>query len=448
MAENTLKIHTCYTADIRKQLLPNGDAVPVEDSIMSRTAEVCLRALRFCTNAFIEQWDSLSMLKGVLRKRQAEVLIHSTVNSSAMYTEFDRKFPNMPSGMRRAIISDALGMVSAYRSNHQNWESLSPEERGNEPVIGLPNRYELTFYDQERDISCVADGKIRLKLFDGKDWKWYSFLMKPSDIRYISRIAAAKRMLSPTIIKVHGKYRIRFCFEEKKQLVSNDNPLNYRILAVDLGINAAGTWCVMEKDGTVHARGVIHTRAEEGRLRHYINRVRQYQQSGKHSNCVYRWLKAANRVLSIETARQIILAAEMYNVDCIAFEHLDTSGKKHGRMKARLHHWHAMDVQRRVETKAHQDGMRVSRVCAWNTSKLAFDGSGTVSRGVHSNYSVCRFTYGKIYNCDLSASYNIGARFFLREYMKLYPNIDLPKTPWRTYSHLINIYYLQVAFAA
>lgn len=117
------------------------------------------------------------------------------------------------------------------------------------------------------------------------------------------------------------------------------------------------------------------------------------------------------------------------------------------KMKARLHHWRAMDVQRRVETKAHQDGMRFSKICAWNTSKLAFDGSGTVSRGIHGNYSVCRFTYGKIYNCDLSASYNIGARFFLREYMKLYPNIDLPKTPWCIYNHLINIHHLQVAFA-
>lgn len=448
MPENTLKIHTCYTSDIRKQLLPNGATVPVEGSIMNRTAEVCIHALRFCANAFLEQWDSLSGLKGVLRKRQAEVLIHSTVKSSAMYSEFDRKFPNMPSGMRRAIISDALGIVSSYRSNHQNWEALSPEERGNEPVIGLPNRYELTFYDQERDMSCMTDGQIRLKLFDGKAWKWYSFLMKPSDIRYISRIAVAKRMLSPTIIKAHGKYRIRFCFEEKKQLASKDQPLNYRILAVDLGINAAGTWCVMENDGTVHARGVIHARAEEGRLRHYINRVRQYQQSGKHSECVYRWLKSANRELSIETTRQIILAAELYSVDCIVFEHLDTSGKKRGRMKARLHLWRAMDVQRRVEIKAHQAGMRVSRVCAWNTSKLAFDGSGTVSRGVRGNYSVCSFTYGKIYNCDLSASYNIGARFFLREYVKLYPNIDLPKTPWRTYSHLVNIHHVQGAFAA
>ena len=54
------------------------------------------------------------------------------------------------------------------------------------------------------------------------------------------------------------------------------------------------------------------------------------------------------------------------------------------------------------------------------TSKLAFDGSGEVLRGknskrCHNNYSLCEFSTGKLYNCDLNASYNIGARYFIRE---------------------------------
>lgn len=79
-------------------------------------------------------------------------------------------------------------------------------------------------------------------------------------------------------------------------------------------------------------------------------------------------------------------------------------------------------------------------VCAWGTSKYAFDGSGVVDR--HSiyhyehgrkvyNYSLCTFQNGKIYNCDLSAAQNIGARFFLREYQLLGAE-GLPATPQRT----------------
>ena len=65
-------------------------------------------------------------------------------------------------------------------------------------------------------------------------------------------------------------------------------------------------------------------------------------------------------------------------------------------------------------------GMRVSRICAWNTSRLAYDGSGAVIRDWE-NHSLCTFQTGKRYNCDLSASYNIGARYFVRELLKPLP---------------------------
>jgi len=64
--------------------------------------------------------------------------------------------------------------------------------------------------------------------------------------------------------------------------------------------------------------------------------------------------------------------------------------------------------------------MRVSRICAWNTSRLAYDGSGAVTRD-WKNHSLCTFQTGKRYNCDLSASYNIGARYFIRELLKPLP---------------------------
>ena len=81
-----------------------------------------------------------------------------------------------------------------------------------------------------------------------------------------------------------------------------------------------------------------------------------------------------------------------------------------------------------LEHKAHRCGIRIRRVCAWNTSKLAFDGTGVVTRDTN-NYSMCTFQTGKRYSCDLSASYNIGARYFLREYEK-----SISVTKWRRIS--------------
>ena len=113
--------------------------------------------------------------------------------------------------------------------------------------------------------------------------------------------------------------------------------------------------------------------------------------------------------------------AQGYHVHVIVFEHLDRKGKKGGSKKQKLHLWRSQYVQSMVTNKAHRAGMRISHVNAWGTSRLAFDGSGRVERGINGNYSICRFSTGKEYHCDLNASYNIGARYFIRELIKSLP---------------------------
>ena len=94
----------------------------------------------------------------------------------------------------------------------------------------------------------------------------------------------------------------------------------------------------------------------------------------------------------------------------IVMENLNITGKVKGSKKERLHLWRKKDVSKRVEALAHRKGMRFSTVWAAGTSKYAFDGSGRVKRD-KDNFSQCTFSNGKRYNTDLSASYNIGARF-------------------------------------
>lgn len=446
-----MKIHTSYVILIQRQLTAAVDKKTgqlqvtasrmVDDRLMRQTADVCLQALTFCVSVFQKEWDGLSRLSGQLRKNAAEKLIHSTRDNTARYPEFDRKFKNFPSYIRRAVTAKALGMVSSYVSNYKNWLALSPAERGGEPVLGLPDRYELTFYDQERKLSSLKKGQVGLKLYDGKSWGWYYFQISQADASYLSALCRTRKMLSPVLEKVRGRYRIRFTFKEEQELVQDAEKLSYRILAVDLGINAAASWCILTADGTVHAKGVIHLACEEDRLNRQINRKRKYQKAGKKSKCAYRWIRNANERLSIETTKALMNVAVLYSVDCIVFEHLDGRGKVKGKkFRERIHLWRKNDVQHRVEMQAHRYGMRVSRVCAWNTSRLAYDGSGPVDR--HSvyrfehgkkvyNYSLCTFQMGKVYNCDLSAAQNIGARFFLREYEK--NGVEgLPSTPQRT----------------
>ena len=112
--------------------------------------------------------------------------------------------------------------------------------------------------------------------------------------------------------------------------------------------------------------------------------------------------------------------------------------------------------------KAHQYGLRVARVNARYTSRLAFDGSGWSKRGreitPETPYSLMQFVSGKIYNADLNASYNIGARYFIRHLLKTVTATQrlaleakvsqVAKRSTCTLSHLINLRSEFVALAA
>ena len=77
-----------------------------------------------------------------------------------------------------------------------------------------------------------------------------------------------------------------------------------------------------------------------------------------------------------------------------------------------------------VKGMAFRYGIRVFLINPKNTSRLAYDGSGEVVRD-HDNFSLCTFATGKRYDCDLGASYNIGARYFLRAMEKA-----MASEPW------------------
>ena len=181
----------------------------------------------------------------------------------------------------------------------------------------------------------------------------------------------------------------------------------------------------MLSDGTILARKFINFASDKDRIWHCLNKIKKIQQKygskGSNTKKMWRYVKFLNNELASKVANAITNYALEMQVDTIVFEYLDTKGKKKGIKKQHLTMWKKNTIQKIVEHKAHKHGMRISRICAWNTSKYAFDGSGIVFRGKNANlhtYELCKFSSGKIYNCDLSASYNIGARYFIREIQK------------------------------
>ena len=432
-----MKIFSTYSVKIKRY-----------NHIFKNTVSVYRSAVDFLINVCLHNWDIISEYKGQNKLTYIETLIHATKDNPNPTYDFDSKFYKMPSYMRRGAINEAIGKVSSYKSNLANWIADPVGKEPSYPKAGyvFPSMYRTGMYNQTGDYTA------QIKVYVRNTWDWITVDLRKSDMDYIYRRCNSRKQCAPTLQKRGKEWFLDFPFEEKVKLTDADI-FNQTVLAVDLGLNNAATISVMQSDGTILGRHFCKLPKEYDSLKHSINHIRKAQQHGNRKTPrLWARAKGVNDDIAVKTANFIVDTAVLYNADTIVFEHLDTAGKKRGSKKQRLHMWRSQYVLSMVADKAHRLGMRISHICAWGTSRLAFDGSGHVLRGREADlksYSVCKFQNGKVYNCDLSASYNIGARYYIREILKSLPERDrlvleakVPQATKRstcTFSTLVNL---------
>ena len=381
------------------------------------TVSIYQEAVSFLIDAVNEHYEDIRNLPSQKAMTATEKLVHGTSRRTAAYPSFDTRFPKLPSYLRRSAIMDAVSAVNLYRMNLSDWDASDRSKkkpRLKRPRNAMPAFYRGNMFILDDRYGCY---KARLKLFKGNDWKWHEFELSQSDIWNIEKEFRLSEAKCP-VLKKHGRrFSLSFAFETEAKLPEK-NEKEYKVCAVDIGINNAAVCSIIRSDGTVTGRKFIAFPREEDRLERIMNeRRRAHSESRCRTYRLDRFLKNHNENLSRMTASAIAEYASENGASVVVMEHLNPGGKAKGAMKERLHLWRKRDILKRTETLAHRRGMRFSTVHAGGTSKYAYDGSGAVIRD-KDNMSLCTFTTGKRYNADLSASYNIGGRYLIRELLK------------------------------
>ena len=391
--------------------------ISISHGAFKNTVEQYRLAVKFFIKVVLAEWTHISKIKSSLeQQRTVEVFSHKTASNPNPKYNFEKDFYKFPSYLRRAAITEAVGKVSSYKSNYENWLKT---QKGKEP--GTPKAGKI-FPAMYRDNCFVRTGTNTacLKVFIKNTWDWVDIKLKNTDVNYIQKHCRTRKECVPTLRKRGKNWYLDFAFEEEVKIQEKSIEKQV-IIGVDLGINNDCVCSAMKSDGTVIGRKFLDLSREKDSLNHAINRIKKAQQHGaKRTPKLWARAKGINTNIANLTAQFIIDTVISYNADVVIFEYLDLNGKKHGSKKQRLHLWKSRSVQAIVANKMHRLGKRISRICAWGTSKLAYDGSGEVERD-EKNYSLCKFKSGKKYHCDLSASYNIGARYFIREILKSLP---------------------------
>ena len=398
-----------YGVEIRKQNIP-----------VRQTMEIYRQAVGYLTEIYAQVWEELRKIPETKKRfNTAEHMVHMTKKNTARF-DFDLRFPKMPSYLRRSAIQHALGSVSSYETRLEQWTKTG--KLTGKPRLSCENHAMPVFY---RDVMYREGGEGKdeayLKLYDGHDWKWFRVCLKHTDMEYLRRNWKGKKASAPTLEKRQRRYFLRFFYTEEVTLTKTAVEEQI-ICSVDLGINTDAVCTIMRSDGTVLGRKFINFPSEKDRMYRVLGRIRRFQREHGSRQVQGRWAyaKRLNTELGKKIAREIVFYASENRADVIVFEYLEMKGKLSGKKKQKLQMWRKRDIQKRCGQQAHRKGIRISRICAWNTSRLAFDGSGKIDRDIQ-DHRLCTFQNGKRYNCDLSASYNIGARYFIREILKPLP---------------------------
>lgn len=391
------------------------------NKIFNNTVEIYRRSVSFFINVCDREWDVIGNLKGFERCRAIEKLTLSSKNRINVKYDFNEAFTKVPVCLRRSAINAAIGCYSSYYSNLLNWKE---NPAGNKPTLQLNRNIMPALYKTNMFVR-TGEFTAKIKIFHNNRWTWLNINLNCGDVRYIQKHCNHKKECVPTLGKQGKSWYLIFPFEDEIKL-QTVNIQDQIICSVDLGLNNNATCSIMRSNGAVISRKFVNLSVEKDRLSKTMNRIKKAQQHGAiKTPVIWKHTNDLNADISRKTAKDIIDFAVLYSADVIVFEFLNIQGKKYGKEKQKLTLWRKNEIQKIVEHHAHILGIRISRVCAWNTSKFAYDGSGVVERGTYIqngvkkyNYSICTFQNGKQYNCDLNATYNIGARYFIRELLK------------------------------
>ena len=367
--------------------------------------------------------------KGYKKVALLSSLTHKTLQNPNPIYDFKAEFfggkanQRVPSNYIEASMLAAIGSYSSYYSNLKNWEKEDEETRGEKPKLQLDrNLYPSLYPSMKNNYIRIDENTVMIKIYNKEtnEWNFKEFKLKGQTVRNVYKKMEGYKELSPMLMKEGKRYFLSYPFEisVKQEKVK----VNDRIIAsVYLGIDQFAVVSIMDSNGKILARKFLDYKDLKLPFYQSINRVRKAQMNGSRK-MPHKWrhVNDYNREIARRVAKDIVDFAKEYNFNVVVFEHIEKAGKKYSKNKQALSLWRGVEIQKLVEHKCHALGKQMSTIGGYNSMYLAFDGSGKGNRtngdGIKNKQGkFLEFTTGKKYNIYLNASYNIGARYFLRE---------------------------------
>jgi len=396
------------------RLALKADTAPQREALRA-TLEIYRALVRDLMGVVATHWPQLGPCRDNAIVAPVEALIYPTAKRPVVrYPYFARRYYKFPSYLRRAAIMEAAGQVRSFMTRYDAWQAGDRKRPTARPprltcATGtFPSLYPGQCFRFEADRRC------KIKVRHRGDWVWMDFKLqgKPRDLHQ-------DKPHSPQLT-VKGKHW--GLSVPVTTTVTLPEPAHVdRVLSVDVGINTAATWAVVDATGTVPDRGFLDRR-DKDRSHRLMARIRSAAMAHTRRGSPlppgfaaadHRRLRQLSQNEAQQISRQLINTAMAHGCQAVVVENLKgwkpKAGRQRSTLKQRFHRGFHRKLVACIESKATEAGLRTHAVYPRGTSSQAYDGSGAVRRDAV-NARLCTFTTGKRYNADLNAAYNIAAR--------------------------------------
>ena len=186
--------------------------------IFDKTIAIYRNAVHYISDIAMRHYDELKSLESITgndgkvivsaqqrRQQKMERLIHSTANNDATYKRFDKEFYKFPSYLRRDAINTAIGLILSYRSQLQKWEDGG--KHGRRPYLNRNQSTMPCFYRNNTFLDSEETNIVSLKLYNGKDWIWETFVVRDCDFMYAYNHMKAWKASAPVLTKRNHRAR-------------------------------------------------------------------------------------------------------------------------------------------------------------------------------------------------------------------------------------------------
>ncbi|RCV85837.1 transposase, partial [Vreelandella rituensis] len=240
-----------------------------QQTALTDTLALYRRLVRDLMTVAYTHWPQVGVCEGNAVVEVIERLIHPTQKRPQVrYTYFAKRYYKFPSYLRRVAIMDAVGQVRSFVTRFEAWRSGERKHlHAKPPRLTSSTKTVPSLYGSQCAKIKADASHAFIKVRQHNDWVWMGFRLKGT-----CRFRGKGKAKSPLLTTDGRQWQLSLPEQFDPPKPAKGAP--GRVLAVDVGINTAATWAVVDAQGTVHARGFL-SRTDKDREYRLMQRIRR-----------------------------------------------------------------------------------------------------------------------------------------------------------------------------